>query len=150
MINWILKCHATYIFYWVLTTAIVFSLARSRYNRSMCGKTILGWVLCGSMQAGPCAETVAHVSVSTVLSSPVERLWELEEPPVCDENGPSFPLSKSEDHYEVGLLWRSSERPADNRQQAQATLQSLLAKFERRQEYIGDAQRIVNAINLCS
>ena len=44
---------------------------------------------------------------------------------------PVFPLRTTSEGYEVGLLWKSSERPDDNRQQAQAMALRLVDKVDR-------------------
>ena len=99
--------------------------------------TELGWMLSGPQQTSTSSPrtTVAY------LSSKVESLWQLEEPVETKHEEtmqPAFPLHCDEDGYTVGLLWKSTQRPEDNRKQAFATAKALARKLEapeKRQAY---------------
>ena len=98
-------------------------------------KTEIGWVLSGKAtnQSKKCiTASVAFVSTKQDEAS-IERLWKLEEPTLVSTERlmPVFPLRTTSEGYEVGLLWKSSERPDDNRQQAQAMALRLVDKVDR-------------------
>ena len=78
----------------------------------------------------PSVNSEPQVSVSCVAAH-VEQLWKLDEVPPATKNAPDFPLRKTEDGYEVGLLWKSEQRPADNYAQAMAQAQSLIRQLKR-------------------
>ena len=65
-----------------------------------------------------------------VYTNLVERLWEQDDPAVSEPHLPSFPLIKKKEHYEIGLFWKGSERPGDNKKQAMAALKSSLKRLE--------------------
>ena len=111
-------------------------------------RTSLGWVLSGPQIADKRSEAteppeeivVAYAMArSSSLESQVERLFAIEELPITSEpTGPSFPLQRKDNMYEVGLLWKGDERPAENREQALALARrqvERLEKKERRAEY---------------
>ena len=87
--------------------------------------TEIGWILSGPVKM---AQDVKSVSVHCVE---LERLWKMEEVPDTAGRLPDFPLERSADGYQVGLLWRTERRPPDNLPQAMATAQALLKKLER-------------------
>ena len=88
----------------------------------------IGWILSGPNALGRHSEP--DVNVSFVYTHPVERLWEQDDPAVSEPHLPSFPLIKKKEHYEIGLLWKGSERPGDNKKQAMAALKSSLKRLE--------------------
>ena len=72
----------------------------------------------------------------------MQQLFEMEEfPTTCDHQaGPVFPLWKKEEGYEVGLLPKGEERPAENREQAHALARRQVERFEKKErpeEYKG-------------
>ena len=62
----------------------------------------------------------------------IEQLWKLEEPTLLSMEHlmPVFPLHTTSEGCEVSL-WKSSERPDDNRQQAHAMAWRLVDKVDR-------------------
>ena len=95
-------------------------------------RTELGWVLCGqslSIVPGDPAAREPTNAMSVGVVSEIQRLWEFEEPLVTTQKGPEFPLEKTDDGYEAGLLWRSEERPCDNRYQAKAMADQLAKRL---------------------
>ena len=88
----------------------------------------IGWILSGPNALGRHSEP--DVNVSFVYTHLVERLWEQDDPAVSEPHLPSFPLIKKKEHYEIGLLWKGSERPGDNKKQAMATLNSSLKRLD--------------------
>ena len=70
------------------------------------------------------------------------------------QNSPEFPLEKTEEGYEAGLLWRSEERPFDNSFQAKAVAEQLAERLRAKGawEAYDDVQvkeyRSLNAIEL--
>ena len=91
--------------------------------------TKLGWML-SCPQKGTEGEDKTTVAF---VNSQVEALWQLEEP--LTEKGvenllPAFPLERTAEGYEVGLLWKNTARPADNRNQALAAASRLVQRLE--------------------
>ena len=87
-------------------------------------KTELGWILSGPGEKVPKKKKTVAVGF---VQSQVELLWQMEEPlPV--EHGEdllAFPIRQMEGKYEIGLLWKSDEMPADNRAQAAGAMRKL-------------------------
>ena len=54
----------------------------------------------------------------------------MEDVPEVASHLPDFPIERVGASYQVGLLWRSEQRPPDNYAQAMATAKSLLKKLE--------------------
>ena len=64
----------------------------------------------------------------------------MEELPITSEpTGPSFPLRRKGDEYEVGLLWKGEERTTENREQTHALARRQVERLEkeRGEEYEG-------------
>ena len=87
-----------------------FLVEKKVVDENVVWSTELGWMLSGP---SPSVNSEPQVSVSCVAAQ-VEQLWKLDEVPPATKNAPDFPLRKTEDGYEVGLLWKSEQRPADN------------------------------------
>ena len=64
------------------------------------------------------------------VKAALDVLREMEAPVGKGSNWPEFPMSLVDGMFVVGLLWRSEERPADNRQQAFAAAKSQVRKLE--------------------
>lgn len=79
-------------------------------------KSVFGWLVSGPVKEVPASTSIQVASVQTDL----DCLWKLEEPLVNAEALSVFPLTKKEERYEVGLLWKSEERPKDSHSQALA------------------------------
>ena len=112
-------------------------LGKRAFDGEAAWNTELGWVLSGPQQTSKSSPrtTVAY------LSSKVEALWQLEEPvdtKLEETMQPAFPWHCDEDGYTVGLLWKGTQRPEDNRKQTFATAKALARKLEapeKRQAY---------------
>ena len=78
-------------------------------------ETDFGWVLSGISHDQP--QKSDSLKVAFVQSS-LDCLWEMETPVEQSNNWPAFPMTRTDGRYTVGLLWRSEERPLDNRKQA--------------------------------
>ena len=91
-------------------------------------KTELGWILSGPGEKVPKKEKTMAVGF---VQSQVELLWQMEEPLPVEhgEDLPAFPIRQMEGKYEIGLLWKSDERPADNRAQAAGAVRKLYERL---------------------
>ena len=76
------------------------------------------WVLSGQSLEVQKQDTLRVSYVKATL----DVLWELEVPVGKGSNWPEFPMSLADGMFVVGLLWRSEERPSDNRQRASVKL----------------------------
>ena len=90
--------------------------------------TELGWMLSGPSSGS--SEEQSSCSVSCVETH-VESWWKMDEVPHQPCHVPDFPLLTTETGYQVGLLWKSERRPADNYAQAMAQAQSLIRQLKR-------------------
>ena len=90
--------------------------------------TELGWMLSGPSSGS--SEEQSSCSVSCVETH-VESWWKMDEVPHQPSHVPDFPLLTTETGYQVGLLWKSERRPADNYAQAMAQAQSLIRQLKR-------------------
>jgi len=106
---------------------------KKEVNGESAWDTEIGWVL-----SGPVKKEKSDEKSVIVRCVELDRLWQLEDIPQTSTHLPDFPIEKSGNSYQVGLLWRSERRPPDNLPQAMATAQALLNKLERqgkRKEY---------------
>ena len=94
--------------------------------------TAFGWIMSGPTHDS--SRDAAAIKVSSIQTD-VSFLWELDEPLVKSSDLPAFLMVKKGSTYEVGLLWKSEERPPDNRSQALAAanqqVKSLASKDKR-------------------
>ena len=123
-------------------------IGKKTVDKSTVWNTELGWVLSGP-DTKLCKVNgtlvCASASVSAVQFCPtsakssdevVQALWELESCPPYDPtlDMPMFPLEETDDGYCVGLLWKSGERPADNRKQAEGAARQLYGRLSRNKQ----------------
>ena len=90
-------------------------------------KSSFGWVLSGPVKTTDCQkinddQSNANFTGNTVnvayVTRQVEALWKLDDIPNSNQTIlPAFPISydKNARLYEVGLLWKGSQRPTDNK-----------------------------------
>ena len=94
-----------------------FLISKCQFEGEFVWQTELGWVLSGPSASPELAQQsgLQSVSVSCIRSDIylVERLWQLEEPAPTTKSLPVFPITRNNDRYEVGLLWKSEERPQE-------------------------------------
>ena len=111
-----------------------FLINKMEVDGEVAWQTLLGWVLSGPEASEKRPQPLSTTFQVNCVQSDIQALWELEQPvrtSSSNDNWPAFPLSKNEGGYEVGLLWRNTERPPDNRQQALAAATSLEKKLAR-------------------
>ena len=106
-------------------------------------KSSFGWVLSGPVKTTDCQkinddQSNAYSTGNTVnvayVTRQVEALWELDDIPNSNQTIlPAFPISydKNARLYEVGLLWKGSQRPTDNKDQAEASAKALRRRLEK-------------------
>ena len=97
-------------------------------NGCVAWSTELEWMLSGPSSGS--SEEQSSCSVSCVETH-VESWWKMDEVPHQPSHVPDCPLLTTETGYQVGLLWKSERRPADNYAQAMAQAQSLIRQLKR-------------------
>ena len=101
-------------------------LEKTVHNGDVAWKTEIGWVLLGPDRRPAPPSSV----VVSCIDTKIERLWQMEQPPSAPTRGPEFPVERIGTQYQVGLLWRSDKRPAENLSQAVAAASSLLKRLK--------------------
>ena len=101
-------------------------LIEKQHGGETAWRSQLGWVMSGP---GTEAKKANGTQVGSVQTD-IDFLWRLEEPSKLASTLPTFPFRKKGSTYEVGLLWKSDERPEDNRAQAMAAASNLVRKLE--------------------
>ena len=105
-------------------------LHRKKLDVTECAwETDFGWVLSGISHDQP--QKSDSLKVAFVQSS-LDCSWEMETPVEQSNNWPAFPMTSTNGRYTVGLLWRSEERPLDNRKQALASANSQVRRLSKR------------------